>query len=75
MSEDILSRLTDKDALLDLLDTVEEGSQRKIDEAAMRELESYYALDRAVPVGYLQWLGLWPRETRRRIPFVPEKGS
>ncbi|MHC4861148.1 MAG: hypothetical protein ACYTDY_13770, partial [Planctomycetota bacterium] len=52
-----------------------EEQDLQINEAAMRDLESYYALDRSIPVGYLQWLGLWPRERRRRIPFVSETGN
>ncbi|MBI4576857.1 MAG: ABC transporter permease subunit [Planctomycetes bacterium] len=40
----------------------------QLDEEGMRELERYYALDRPIPVGYLQWLGLWPRPLRTRVP-------
>ncbi|MFV1959228.1 MAG: hypothetical protein ACC662_07425, partial [Planctomycetota bacterium] len=46
----------------------------QLDEDAMHELEAYYALDRSVFVGYLQWLGLWPRERKRRVPPVARKG-
>ena len=42
----------------------------QLDEGALRQLEEYYALDRSIPVGYLQWLGLWPREKLRRVPPV-----
>jgi microcin C transport system permease protein len=49
-----------------------EESDLQIDESAMAELEAYYALDRSIPVGYLQWLGLWPRERKLRVPLVPE---
>ncbi len=42
----------------------------QLDESSMRELERYYALDRSIPVGYLQWLGVWPREVRHRVPPV-----
>ena len=43
----------------------------QIDEEAMEELKRYYALDRSIPVGYLQWLGLWQRELTSRVPAVP----
>ncbi len=45
----------------------------QLDEAAMRSLQAYYALDRSVFVGYLQWLGLWPREDLQRVPPVDER--
>jgi len=32
--------------------------------AAMKQLERYYKLDRAIPVGYLIWLGLWPDDDK-----------
>ena len=38
-----------------------------LDEAAKEELRRYYNLDRAIPVGYLQWLGVWLREHRTSV--------
>ena len=46
-------------------------SDTALDTDAMAELEEYYALDRSVPVGYLQWLGVWPRIKKTRVPPVP----
>lgn len=42
-------------------------SELQLDEQGLRELQRYYALDRHVVVGYLQWLGMWPRELRTRV--------
>jgi len=53
---------------------IENEAGLQLDESAMRELEEYYALDRSVFVGYLQWLGLWPRAKKHRVPPVQEKG-
>lgn len=39
-----------------------------LDEDALKDLERYYALDRPIPVGYLQWLGAAPRPFRTRVP-------
>ena len=50
-----------------------EESGLQLGEEGLRELEVYYALDRSIPVGYLQWLGLWPRERRHLVPPVSEK--
>jgi microcin C transport system permease protein len=49
----------------------EEGLQ--LDEDAMRTLEAYYSLDKPIPVGYLQWLGLMPRERLKRIPAISRR--
>ncbi len=35
-----------------------------LSEEQLEELEEQYGLDKAMPVAYLQWLGLLPRETR-----------
>ncbi|MBI3929865.1 MAG: ABC transporter permease [Armatimonadetes bacterium] len=43
-------------------------SDLQLDEEALRELERYYQLDKPIPVGYLQWLGAWPRKVRTRVP-------
>ena len=40
----------------------------------MKVLEEYYSLDKPVIVGYLQWLGVWPREKRSRVQAVPREG-
>lgn len=40
----------------------------QLDEEALKQLQRYYALDRPIPVGYLQWLGAWPRPFRTRVP-------
>ncbi|MFQ5654630.1 MAG: ABC transporter permease subunit [Planctomycetota bacterium] len=42
-----------------------------LDETSKEELKRYYNLDRAIPVGYLQWLGVWPRN--KRSPVVLEE--
>lgn len=39
-----------------------------LDEEALGELQRYYALDEPIPIGYLQWLGVLPREVRVRVP-------
>ncbi|GIW71640.1 MAG: hypothetical protein KatS3mg102_1182 [Planctomycetota bacterium] len=39
-----------------------------LDEEGLLELQRFYALDQPVAIGYLQWLGLWPRERRTRVP-------
>ncbi|MEE2960387.1 MAG: ABC transporter permease subunit [Myxococcota bacterium] len=52
-----------------------ESTTLQLDEEAMEELKRYYALDKPVLTGYLQWLGIYPREFRRRVPVVPEKGN
>ncbi len=31
---------------------------------AMKQLQRYYKLDRAIPVGYLIWLGVWPDDDK-----------
>ncbi len=51
-----------------------DGQDMQLDESAMRELESYYALDKPIPIGYLQWLGFLPRDRLVPVPPVPEKG-
>ena len=51
---------------------VGEETGLQLGEEGLRQLEEYYALDRSVPVGYLQWLGLWPRERRHLVPPVSE---
>ncbi len=51
--------------------TITGEADLQIDEEAMDELKRYYALDRSIPVGYLQWLGLWRREMHSRVPAVP----
>lgn len=40
----------------------------QLDGEALGELQRYYALDEPIPVGYLQWLGVLPREVRVRVP-------
>lgn len=40
----------------------------QLDAKGLEELEEYYALDRPIVVGYLQWLGLWPRSFKTRVP-------
>ncbi len=50
-------------------------TELQLDEEAMRELTEYYALDRPILVGYLQWLGAWPRAFRTRVPPVPVAGN
>lgn len=47
------------------------GQQLQMSPEGLQHLAVYYALDRSVPVGYLQWLGLWPREQDAWIPPVP----
>jgi len=43
-------------------------SDLQLDAKGLEELEEYYALDRPIVVGYLQWLGLWPRSFKTRVP-------
>jgi hypothetical protein len=31
-------------------------------EDQLEELEEQFGLDKSMPVAYLQWLGLWPKE-------------
>ncbi|GEM_PF-63936 len=50
-------------------------TELQLDEEAMRELTEYYALDRPILVGYLQWLGAWSRSFRTRVPPVPVAGN
>ena len=52
-----------------------ESATLQLDEEAMDALKRYYALDKPVLIGYLQWLGIYAREFRRRVPVVPEKGN
>jgi microcin C transport system permease protein len=47
--------------------SVAEGDLQ-LDARGLKELEEYYALDRPILVGYLQWLGLWQRSFKTRVP-------
>ncbi|MHC4392468.1 MAG: ABC transporter permease subunit [Planctomycetota bacterium] len=47
----------------------------QLDAEGLKELEEYYALDQPVVVGYMQWLGVWPRDVKARVPVVPLKGN
>jgi microcin C transport system permease protein len=38
------------------------GSSGGLTEEQIEELEEQYGLDKSMPVAYLQWLGLWPKE-------------
>jgi microcin C transport system permease protein len=42
----------------------------QLDEESLKALQRYYSLDRPVVIGYMQWLGLYPREKRTRIQAV-----
>lgn len=42
-------------------------SELQLDDESIEALQRYYALDRPVLIGYLQWLGLWSREHYTRI--------
>lgn len=44
------------------------GANLQLDEEALKQLQRFYALDRPIAVGYLQWLGAWPRPFRTRVP-------
>ncbi len=46
---------------------VTDESEQQLDDESLEALQRYYALDRPVLIGYLQWLGLWPREQFTRI--------
>ncbi|MGJ8633747.1 MAG: ABC transporter permease subunit [Luteolibacter sp.] len=46
-----------------------------LSEDQMEELEEQYGLDKPMPVAYLQWLGLVPRETRISKGEFGEQGS
>jgi microcin C transport system permease protein len=39
-----------------------------LDEQALEDLKRYYALDRPIALGYLQWLGVAPRPYQIRVP-------
>ncbi len=43
-------------------------SDLMLDESALKDLERYYALDKPIPIGYLQWLGALQRPFRTRVP-------
>jgi len=47
-------------------DITNEG-ELQLDEESLEALQRYYALDRPISIGYMQWLGVWPREHRTRI--------
>jgi ABC-type microcin C transport system permease subunit YejB len=53
---------------------VSEGDLQ-LDAKGLEELEEYYALDRPILVGYLQWLGLWQRSFRTRVPVHKARGA
>jgi len=38
------------------------GADATLPESAMEELRRYYGYDKPIPVRYLRWLGVWPRE-------------
>lgn len=40
----------------------------QLPEEALKDLERFYHLDQPIPIGYLQWLGAWPRPQRTRVP-------
>jgi microcin C transport system permease protein len=40
----------------------------QLDEDGLKDLQRYYSLDRPMLIGYLQWLGAWPRDVRTRVP-------
>ena len=42
-------------------------SELQLDEDSLKALQRYYSLDKPIIIGYMQWLGLWPREHRTRI--------
>jgi microcin C transport system permease protein len=52
-----------------------DGQDMQLDASAMRELEAYYALDKPILVGYLQWLGALPRDRLVPVPPAPERGN
>lgn len=47
---------------------VSRDANLQLDEDALKALQRYYALDRPIPIGYLQWLGAWPRPVSTRVP-------
>lgn len=49
-------------------DPLGNDSELQLDEESLLALQRYYSLDRPVIIGYLQWLGAWPREDRTRVP-------
>ena len=51
--------------------SAQDDSSMQLDGEAMEELKRYYALDKPIIIGYLQWLGAWPKEVRTRVPAVP----
>lgn len=42
------------------------GGGVSIPKSAMEELERFYGFDKPIPIRYLIWLGLWPREVENR---------
>jgi len=46
-----------------------------LSEEQMEELEEEYGLDKPIPVGYLQWLGVAPREVRLSKGEFGERGD
>ena len=51
--------------------SAQDDSSMQLDGEAMEELKRYYAMDKPIIIGYLQWLGAWPKEIRTRVPAVP----
>jgi microcin C transport system permease protein len=47
----------------DITDT----GEMQLDEESLQALQRYYSLDRPIIVGYMQWLGVLPRERRTRV--------
>lgn len=47
--------------------TADAGATVGLDENAKEELRRYYNLDRPIPIGYLQWLGVIPKAKERAV--------
>ena len=48
-------------------DDITNESELQLDEDSLKALQRYYSLDKPIIVGYLQWLGVMPREIRTRV--------
>ena len=43
------------------------GGDVALSDDEREQLAHYYNVDRAIPIGYMQWLGLWPKDRRTTI--------
>ena len=48
-----------------------ETGELLLPQEALDELKKYYNLDRSIPVGYLIWLGAWPKKKESSAEYRP----